>query len=290
MLTLAGMAVTSERAAAGETRLVARQRLGVPAYWSAGTPTGAAAFAQLAAASSTVDVVIVNGSASGPAEPYDAALATEIRRLAGRGVLVLGYVDTGYLGRAGATTTRVNPGSTAVADWQEQAVADARAWYRLYGRHGLGGIFFDQTLPDCGVQHEHVDAYGEITGRVWRRAPEALLAVNPGMTVQECYTEIADVIVMAENTLEAYRQWTPPDWVYDHPASTFWHLVHTAPTTREMAEAVALARCRHAGYVFVTDAVIDPVGGPWNVLPPLPYWTAEIAAVRAGRGRYHRHR
>ena len=261
------------------------QRLGVPAYWDASTPQGAAEFDRLVAAASTVDMVIVNGSASGPADPFSPALASSISRLRRKGITVLGYVDTGYLGHTGATTTRVRPGSTAVTDWQAQAATDVRAWYDLYGRHGLGGIFLDQTVPTCGDADEHVDAYGTITGRIWRRDSDALVAINPGMSVEECYTEVADVIVLAENTFSAYRDWTPPAWVYRHPASSFWHLVHATPTTAQMREAVELAWQRNAGYVYVTDAVVDPVGGPWNALPPPDYWSAQLAAVRANRGR-----
>jgi hypothetical protein len=287
-LMLAGMAilVDSGPARAGGSGYGGRapQRLGVPAYWPAATPDGAAAFDRLVDAASTVDTVIVNGAASGPADPFDPALAAAIARLADEGVTVLGYVDSGYLGRSGAATTRVNPGSTAMSDWQAQAVRDSRTWYRLYGAYGLGGIFLDQTLATCGDGHEYVDAYGEVTGAVWRRNPDAMIAINPGVSVEECYTDVTDVIVMAENTLEGYRSWTPPAWVYDHPASTFWHLVHATPTAEHMIEVVTLAHQRNGGYVFVTDAVIDPAGGPWNALPAQPYWSAQLAAVEANRG------
>jgi hypothetical protein len=260
-------------------------RLGVPAYWSAGDPAGAAAFDRLVAAAATVDRVIVNGPASGPADPLDPVLAAAIRRLADAGVTVLGYVDTGYLGRTGAATTRLNPGSTALADWVAQADADAATWQRQYGSAGLGGIFFDQTLPACGEGDEFLRAYADVADGVWRRGQDAVVAINPGVAVEECYTEVADVIVVAENTFTAYRDWTPPPWVYSHPRAAFWHLVHGAGTPELMREAVALARERNAGSVYVTDAAIDGTGGPWNVLPAGPYWSAEVAAARATRIR-----
>jgi hypothetical protein len=235
-----------------------------------------------------VDTVIVNGPASGPAVPYDGALAGVIRRLHAAGVTVLGYVDTGYLGRTGAATTRVNPGSTAVADWRAQAVADAAAWQEVYSGYGLTGIFFDQTLPTCGADDEHLDAYGAITGEVWRRDGDAVVAINPGTGVEECYTEVADIIVIAENSLAAYRNWAPPEWVYGHPRNTFWHLVHDAPTATAMREAVTLAQARNAGHVYVTDAPVDTSGGPWNRLPAEAYWSEEVAAVRATRAECRR--
>ena len=260
-------------------------RLGVPAYWSAGDPAGAAAFDRLVAAAATVDRVIVNGPASGPADPFDPVLAAAIRRLAAAGITVLGYVDTGYLGRTGAATTRVEAGSTDLAHWLAQADADAATWQRLYGSAGLRGIFFDQTVPDCGEGDGFLRAYGQLADGVWGRGRGAVVAINPGVAVEECYTEVADVIVVAENTFTAYRDWTPPAWVYQHPRSAFWHLVHGAQTPELMREAVTLAQRRNAGSVYVTDAVIDGTGGPWNALPAAPYWSAEVDAARATRLR-----
>jgi hypothetical protein len=260
-------------------------RLGVPAYWSAGDPAGAAAFDRLIAAAATVDRVIVNGPASGPADPFDPALAAAIRRLAAAGVTVLGYVDTGYLGRTGAATTRLNAGSTALADWVRQADADAATWQRLYGSVGLGGIFFDQTLPACGEADEYLRAYADLADGVWGRGDDAVVAINPGIAVEECYTDVADVIVIAENTFTAYWDWTPPQWVHRHHRSAFWHLVHGAATPELMREVVALAQERNAGSVYVTDATIDGLGGPWNTLPAEPYWSAEVNAARATRIR-----
>jgi len=260
-------------------------KLGVPAYWSPGLPDGEEAFERLLAAAATVDTVIVNGPASGPADPLDQVLVAAVRRLADAGITVLGYVDTGYLGRTGAVTVRINAGSAEVADWRAQADADAAAWQRLYGPYGLAGVFLDQTLSACGAADEYLTVYGEISAAVRARQPDAVVTINPGTGVEECYTGVADVIVMAENSFTAYRDWTPPDWVRDHPRTTFWHLVHGADTPEAMREAVGLARERHAGQVYVTDAVIDGAGGPWNVLPDQEYWSAEVAAVRATRVR-----
>jgi hypothetical protein len=267
--------------AGGATSAPGPLRLAVPAYWSAAEPGGAAAFDRLVAAAATVDTVVVNGPASGPADPLDPVLAAAVRRLTSAGVTVLGYVDTGYLGRTGAVTTRLNARSTLVADWRAQATADAGVWQRLYGRYGLAGIFLDQTLPACGEADEYLDAYGAIAARVWRRDSDALVVINPGAAVQECYTQVADVIVMAENAFEAYRDWTPPDWVHRHPRTMFWHLVHGVPTPEQMRETVALAQTRNAGHLYVTDAVIDGTGGPWNGLPAEAYWSAQVAAVQA---------
>src|SRR2546429_6828517 len=108
------------------------QKLGVPAYW-APYGAGVAAFDQLADATATVEIVVVNGPTGSPPKPFDPATGAQVRKLTRAGATVLGYVDTGYLGRTGMVTTRVNPGSTRPEDWRAQAELDIADWARLYG-------------------------------------------------------------------------------------------------------------------------------------------------------------
>ncbi|HYN95710.1 MAG TPA: spherulation-specific family 4 protein [Pilimelia sp.] len=254
--------------------------IGIPAYWSPEVESGMAMFDRLAEATPTVDTVIINGPASAPPVPFSAATAEAIRRLRREGATVLGYVDTGYLGRTGLTTTRVAPGSTEIADWRAQIDADAKAWQRLYGRYGLAGIFLDQTLSSCGVDGEYVDVYGAVGRQIQRRQRGATIALNPGTTVDECYTDVADVIMIFENTAEVYQTWEPPAWVREHPETMFWHLIHGAATIDDMRAALALARDRHAGYVYVTNHTISAAGSPWTDLPPAEYWEDQLRQVR----------
>jgi hypothetical protein len=255
------------------------QAIGIPAYWSPGTEAGMAMFKELSYATPTVDIVVVNGPQSAPPRPYDPATARAIRTLHREGATVLGYVDTGYLGRTGMTTTRVNPGSTEIADWREQIRADAAAWYAMYGSAGLAGIFLDQTLSSCGADDEYVGTYGALGWEIQRRNRGAIIAINPGTSVDECYTDVADVIVIFENTYPVYQEWTPPEWVYRHPETMFWHLVHGVADIEAMRAAVALSRERNAGYVYVTSHEITPEASPWNALPAPDYWAAELRAV-----------
>ena len=250
-----------------------RQRIGVPAYW-APDAAGVARFDALVDAAPRVGMVVVNGPDSRAPTPFDPAVAAQIRKLYHAGITVLGYVDTGYLGRTGMVTTRVNPGSTAVADWRAQANLDAADWFALYGRYGLDGIFFDQTLSGCGVDDADVDAYHAIADTLRERVPDAFVALNPGTGADECYAEVADALVVFENTYATYLAWTPPEWVTRHPTRQFWHLVHGAASVVEMRAALALSRQRHAGFVYVTDDVIDETGSPWNTLAS--YWREEV--------------
>lgn len=256
--------------------------IAVPAYWAAGTPAGATAFDRLVAAAPALGAVVVNGPASGPAEPFDPALATVIGRLRAGGVEVLGYVDTGYLGGTGAVTTRHHPGSTESGDWRIQAGVDARTWLDGYRRYGLSGVFLDRTPAGRGADDTYLRAYRDLVDAVRRGGP-ATVVINPGVPPDERYTEVADVIVVVEDSYAAYRHWRPPSWIGRHPPSRFWHLVHGAATARRMRTAVELARRRNAGHLYVTDAVVDESGGPWNTLPARPYWHDQLVAL-AGPG------
>ena len=281
-LALALVAVMATGPAGASSR--SGQAIGIPAYWSAEDAPGWEMFEEVSYATPTVDIVVVNGPHSAPPQPYSAATARAVRMLHREGATVLGYVDTGYLGRTGMTTTRVNPGSTEIADWREQIRQDAAVWFELYGSAGLAGIFFDQTLSACGPEGGpdpdlYVDVYRELGEQVQRRNRGALIAINPGTTVAECYTDAADVIVIFENTYPVYQEWAPPAWVYRHPETRFWHLVHGVGDVAQMRAAVALSRQRNAGYVYVTSHTITEAGSPWNALPDPAYWQAELRAV-----------
>jgi hypothetical protein len=76
-----------------------RQRLAVPAYWTPDA-AGVARFDALVDAAPRVGMVVVNGPNSSAPTPFDPTVAAQIHRLYRAGITVLGYVDTGYLGRS----------------------------------------------------------------------------------------------------------------------------------------------------------------------------------------------
>jgi hypothetical protein len=263
------------RADAGSSR---GQSIAVPAYWTPNA-AGAAKFDELVDAK--VGLVVVNGPANAAPTPFDPATAAQIRKLYDSGATVLGYVDTGYLGSTGMLTTRLNPGSTRPEDWRAQANQDAADWFRLYGSYGLDGVFLDQVTSRCGADDANVDVYHSIADHLRESVSEAFVALNPGTDAEECYAEVADTMVIFENTYPVYQQWNPPAWVFRYDPRLFWHLVHAAPTIAEMRDAVALSRQRQAGHVYVTDDTITAAGSPWDTLPPEEYWLDEVRQVRA---------
>jgi hypothetical protein len=265
--------VWSGRVAGGSVSL----RLGVPAYWSPATAVGTDQFRQLADAAGTVNLLVINGPASAAPVPFDAQTAATIRRLRRAGVTVLGYVDSGYLGRTGLTTTRLRAGSTDVTDWVSQIRSDVADWYDLYGGNGLGGVFIDQTPSSCGDNAEYLNAYRNALHDLRHGHRGATVAINPGTGADECYMQITDAMVVFENTYQVYRSWAPPSWVSKYPTEQFWHLVYDVPTAAAMSDVVDSARQRHAGRVYVTDHPWSATRSQWDSLPT--YWTQELCRL-----------
>lgn len=255
------------------------QHVAVPAYWTPDTSDGALMFDGLANNAPTVGLVVINGPTSSPPIPFDQATATAVQKMHQAGEKVLGYVDTGYLGQTGNTTTRVNPGSTTVADWQAQMKQDADAWYGLYGSCGIDGIFFDETLSGCGAANAYLSSYKAVTDYVRASHPGAYITINPGTTSEECYTQIADTISIFENDYSVYQSWTPPAYVTNYPASKFWHIVYNVPTQSALRSVVTKSKRNHAGYVYVTNHVLDATHFPYDSLPNATYWKNELLRV-----------
>ncbi len=266
----------------GDSGLV--QRLAVPAYIDPASDPGA--WVQLSG-SHAVGLVVANVS-NGPGTQAVPAWSTAIHRAHLAGTTVLGYVDTGYLGRpngdrsAGLVT---RSGSTGFTAWIRQIEGDIEAWYEFYGSD-IGGIFMDQTPSECGPTASstlYAEQYRALTAFVRELRPGAVTALNPGTAVGQCFEDSADVLVTFEGTYgeytdtggspnEAYR---PLDWTAGGPGKT-WHIIYGAGTVAEMRHALALSRVRGAGYVFVTDA--GPPD-PFDQLPPPP--TGRPRRVRA---------
>lgn len=258
------------------------QNVGVPAYWSPRTAPGAAMFDRLAQNAPTVGITIINGPTSSAPIPFDQATATAIQEMHAAGEKVLGYVDTGYLGQTGHTTTRVNPGSTAIADWQVQMEQDADTWYSYYGAYGIDGIFFDETLSGCGTNNAYLDDYQTVTNYVRNQHLGAYITINPGTSSDECYTQIADTIMIFENSYSVFQTWAPPAYTANYPASKFWNVVYNVPQA-DVDSVIAQSKQNHAGYVYVTDRTLDATHFPYDQLPNTDaYWDEELLQAFGG--------
>jgi hypothetical protein len=246
------------------------QRVAVPAYID---PTaGAADWSRLIATDSGAVGMVVANPASGPGGAADPAWRDVMARARASGKTVLGYVDTGYLGRTGLPT---RAGATLPTEWRAQIGQDVDRWYELYP--GLvDGIFLDQGDTSCGPDDAVAAAYRAIDRAVKQAHPGAMTVLNPGAAVPRCFEDTADVLLTFEDGLGAYDDaaFTGLDWTPADPAK-LWHVIHGVPGDR-VASVVATARRRGAGWVYVTDDVPD---NPYDTLPPEPYWRAQVQAV-----------
>lgn len=258
-----------------------RQQLAVPAYMSPTQQAGS--WAQLTSSRpGTVGIVVANVD-SGPGALPVPAWASVIHEAHAAGSKVLGYVDTGYLGRPisghpDGLLTR--SGATGLGAWVTQIEADVNAWYRFYGSD-VDGVFFDEGTDVCGPtpsSDRYADEYHALTRYVKEAHPGALTALSPGTAVPQCYRNSADVLVTFEGSYEDYtgKPATPSDayrplnWRPVHP-DRIWNIVYGVATRAEMESVVALSKSRSAGYIYVTNGT---AANPYGSIPSL-YWTEE---------------
>ncbi|MEV6866000.1 NPP1 family protein [Streptosporangium subroseum] len=241
-------------------------------------PSDTGAWTRLIEQSPTNKVsVLIANVLNGPDSQPDPSWAGVISRAAGSGKKILGYVRTGYLGQSDQHF-RTRLGSTDLADWTAQIQRDVDKWYELYP--GVGGIFFDEGHNICGAGDQLVKIYRELNQYAKHKHPGALTVVNPGTAVPQCYEDAADILMTFESSYTTYTTAYQPmalGWKPKDP-SKIWHIVYGTPQDK-IGEVAALARERDAGYIEITDDVLD---NPYDTLPSAGYWTAEMAAVGGG--------
>lgn len=230
---LAGLvAVLSQ---AGET-----QSALIPSYFYPG-PIWTQALSEMPQAG---QVMIINPR-NGPGAKLNRNYQATVRAAHAAGVKVLGYVYTGY------------------GERDLNAVFNDILWH--FDWYGVDGVFLDESSADV----KHLAYYKLIADGIHSLDGEKMVVLNPGTHPVEEYAAIADVLVTFENTFDKYKKMRPlPTWVSKYPASRFCHIIYNAGSTAKMKEAVQLSRVRGAGYVFVTDDVLD---NPYDRLPK--YWT-----------------
>ncbi len=244
----------------------ARTRLLVPAYFypaGDGLKQWQALIAGHDRARGVEVVAVVNINSGDPGKAVNPDYARVIRSASSKGVRLLAYVPTGY-GKAplGAVKDRVG------------------AYFRLYPQ--LGGVFVDEQSTDGALAAAY---YAPLRRHVLSLKRGALVVGNPGTVCPEVYlaggeARAADVVVVYENSDREtpFAAYSPPAWAAKYPAERFGALVHTCSS---MPKAVALARAKRVGYLFVTDLAgpPPPSNNPWGRLPS--YWADELRRVAA---------
>jgi len=227
------------------------QQLAVPSYYD---PCYGCATNYWLNTKGKARIVIANPN-SGPDTALDSNYVTMVSEMKAGGALVLGYVATTYGAKTAATV---------------QAEID-----KYYAWYGVSGIFFDEGSDSC----TSVPYYQQQVAYVKTKDPNALTALNWGTDGRECYlssSNAPDIVVNFEDSYSNYLSWSgPATWTANYPPSKFWQLVYAAPATQAALDnALSLSRSRRAGWVYITNDVLN---NPWDTLPTL--WSQEVAAT-----------
>jgi hypothetical protein len=253
------------------------QQLAVAAYLHPRDPMAAGGWNRLIGSQRGKVGIVVANVLNGPDYEKKDYWTDVIQRAHASGIRVLGYVATGYLGSTGI---RTRLGSTAPADWMAQIQQDIDGWYKFYGGH-IDGIFFDEGHNACGPgarSEEWVDLYRHANWYAKVNHPGAQTVINPGTTVPQCYENAADVLLTFENSYAAYvGNYSALNWTPSNPYK-IWHIIYGA-SLDQLADALSMSRSRGAGYVYVTDDVLD---NPYDSIPESLYWQLEQAGVAGG--------
>lgn len=224
---------------------VTAQQVAVPSYFYPGS-----IWNRLRQGAPTVGLVIINPN-SGPGSQVDEFYVSEVSLSKRRGVVVLGYVPTGYGTRSKAAV--------------QADIARYQKWY------AVDGFFLDEAAASCAQKNHYQALYLGIK----KQNPQATVVINPGDVTPECYASTADIIVNFEGNYTTYQKWQPAGWEGKYPSNRFWHLIHNTPPAG-LAKAIELSRQRHAGWIYVTP---DRMPNPWDTLPSNTYWQQEIQQV-----------
>ena len=233
-----------------------QQRLGVPAYQD---PGSAQWTAWALPGSKSVGIMIVNLD-NGDDEHYYASVDRAIRATRKQGILVLGYTYTGY----GARDPKI----------VRQKI---NAVYRNYL---VDGIFFDEAPTDCNAANQFFPTaflyYEFLTNYVRELAGARITVLNPGTySASDCWMGITNILMNWEDQGLANYQDYYVDfaWVHKYPPDRFWHIVY-GMSADQLERALALAKQRNAGWVYLTEETGNPYAGPPQ------YWAAETSSVK----------
>jgi hypothetical protein len=240
-------AVPDGRAARRPRRL----RLLVPAYiYPAGE--GRKQWRRLIDAAGKVDLLLVVNPDSGPGAERNPDYTAVIAEAAGRGVKLVGYVNTGFGQRPAA-----------------EVKADVDTWVRLYPR--IGGFFLDQQSPDAGHAADYADLGAYARGKI----RDALVIGNPGVPCDEAYLarRAADMVCIFAKP-DGFDVFELPATLKEYDPSRIAALVYQIADEEVMRSMLKEAIIKGIGYVYVTDGKWP---NPWDQLPA--YWEAEVEAL-----------
>jgi hypothetical protein len=187
--------------------------------------------------SSAARLIIIN-PANGPGAGAHSPYRDAVRAAQAAGVLVLGYVPTGY-GERDPSQVRAD-------------IDRYQAWYEV------DGIFLDEASSSEGQL-----GYYRALSRNVRASGMRLVVLNPGVVPARGYFDIADIVVTFEGRPGSYGEALErmPAWLQQIPRERIAHLVYDS-SRQEAIEAVEAVD--HVGYIYVTSGSLP---NPWRTLP-----------------------
>jgi hypothetical protein len=141
----------------------------------------------------------------------------------------------------------------------KRALIDVKADIDLYlNLYKIDGVFFDQIPTACTVKRYYSDLYAYVKVKLG-----GLVILNVGLTVPECFTLFADVLVLFDSTYTDYLSYVPPKWCAKYPHSSFWHVIRGCPPQNQR-NALLKAIKNKVGFIYITaDVNVDLSGnGP----------------------------
>ncbi|MDZ4765327.1 MAG: spherulation-specific family 4 protein [Chloroflexota bacterium] len=237
----------------------APMKLGIPAYFYPAICAGCCldCWEQMVVDAPTMGIAILNPF-NGPGSQFDQNYDDVATDLTGQGIQVIGYIHTD---------------SDPVADVRRPLAALYAEIDTYYARYPIDGIFLDEAYVienQCAVIQ---DFYIPLRHYIKSKDANAVVVLNAGEIMPECFMQAADILLNAEKTAADYPNWQPQGWEWKYPPSRFWHLIHTTPVG-EWDEMLDLASQRGSGYVYVTDDGAD--GNPWDSLPLNSFWADQV--------------
>ncbi|MGD0892973.1 MAG: spherulation-specific family 4 protein [Terracidiphilus sp.] len=238
----------------GRTLAVAQTRLAIPSYVS---PTSAGWNRWESLGSRIVGIMILNRN-NGDDTQIEPESVAAIKKTQASGILVLGYIHTGYAKR--------DP-------HEVEAKIDG-----VYASYHVDGIFLDETPTDCAAigtnRVTNLEYYQVLSKYIRTKSGKHLVVLNPGTVPgSDCWMSVADILVTFEQATFANYQdsYTDAPWMHSFGPERFWNLVYSVPTAQQMQQIVELAHKRGVGWLYVTDD--GPDGNPWDT--PATYLSDE---------------
>jgi hypothetical protein len=186
-------------------------------------------------------IVIADPTSSGAGTSIDQNYVSGVKNLQAAGIIVLGYIDTIYAGRALSSVE-----------------SDATNWWNWYHPNG---IFFDE-FGGSAAYYSTLNTFVKALGVTYTMG-------NPGTTVSTSYYGILDSLIISENPSYPSLS-TLSSATSGYSKSGFGYLAYGV----SLNTSYEVSSTQYVGWLYITSL---GGGNPWNALPS--YFSNEVAAI-----------